>query len=254
MKKVRIIPRLEIKSRHVIKGIRMEGLRQVGLPEEMCIHYFDQGADEIFFVDTVASLYGRNHLADLVSMASERIFVPLGVGGGIRCVEDFHALLCAGADKITLNTQAITTPELITKAANVFGSQCVIVSIQAKRQNQDYWEAYTLNGRERVEVDALAWAKEAESRGAGEILLTSIDRDGTKKGMDIELIQNISAAVKIPVIAAGGVGSVQHIIEAVNQGGANAVALSNILHFGIKTIRDIKRELLENDIQVRTGM
>lgn len=249
-KKVRIIPRLEIKGRNVVKGIRMEGLRVVGQPEEMMDRYFLDGADEIIFEDTVASLYGRNQLSELLSMASESIFVPLAVGGGVRGMNDFHTLLRAGADKVTINTYAFQEPELLTEAAKVFGSQCVVVSIQAKRKG-DSWVAFADNGRQPTRRDAVEWAREVEDRGAGEILLTSVDNDGTRYGPDLGLIKAVTSVVRIPVIACGGTRSADDVATMAIEGDANAVGISNILHFGVETIASIKAALPALGVDVR---
>ena len=191
MNKLRIISKLEIKSNNVVKGIRMEGLRKVGDPESLCREYFDGGTDEIIYEDIVASLYGRNNLVDIISRAAEELFIPLTAGGGIRSLDDFYNLLRAGADKISINTHAVKNPNIINEAAKSFGSSCVIVAIQAKKQTDGSWEAYIENGRERTSINAIEWAKEAESLGAGEILLTSVDFDGTMKGLDHELIKKV---------------------------------------------------------------
>lgn len=252
MKSVRLIARLEIKGRNVVKGIRMEGLRVVGRPEDLMDRYFAQGIDEFIFVDIVASLYGRNHLSELVSMASESIFVPLTVGGGVREVEDFHRLLSSGADKVTINTNAVKTPNLISEAATVFGSQCVVVEIQAKKSIRGgSWEPYIENGREHTGQDVVEWAREVEQRGAGEILLTSVDRDGTTQGLDLELISTLTEAVAIPVIACGGTRSADDIIRAVNEANANAVAVSHILHFEKTTVSSLKTDLIDAGLMVR---
>lgn len=250
MPKFRIIPRLEVKGSNVVKGIRMEGLRVVGQPAEMSERYAREGADEILFIDIVASLYNRNQLHDLVSGASGRICLPLAVGGGVRSVDDFRALLRAGADKISLNTQACATPEIITQAAQIFGAQCIMVSIQAKRQPDGRWEAYNQNGRERTGRDAVEWVKEAVSVGAGEILLTSVDRDGTRKGLDFDLIAAIVGAVSVPVVVGGGVGSVDDVVRAAKMG-ASGVTIGHMFHFGKLTIPALKMALVEQGIPVR---
>ena len=251
MKKVRIIAKLEVKGEHVVKGIRMEGLRKVGTPDELARKYFHAGIDEIFFVDIVASLYGRNNLSTLVSMTAEDIFIPLTVGGGIRSIEDFRDLLRAGADKISINTQAMKTPQIITEAARIFGSQCVIVSIQAKRQKDGTWEAYTENGRERTGLDAVRWAEKAASLGAGEIFLTSVDRDGTRYGLDHELIEKVTSCVSIPVIVSGGTNSVADMAQAVLRENANAIAIGNLLHFHHETVVSLKEKLQNQGVIVR---
>lgn len=250
MPKFRIIPRLEVKSDNVVKGIRMEGLRVVGKPGDLSARYAADGADEMLFVDIVASLYNRNQLHDLVCSASERIHVPLSVGGGVRSIDDFRALLRSGADKVTLNTQACATPEIITEAAQIFGAQCVVVSIQAKLQSPGRWEAYNQNGRERSHRDVIEWAREVVERGAGEILLTSVDRDGTRKGLDTALIEAVVDAVRVPVVVGGGAASVADCIAAAKLG-ASGITLAHLLHFNRLSIPQIKAELAAAGIPVR---
>ena len=250
MPKIRIIPKLEIKGLNVIKGIRMEGLRVVGLPEEMSLKYYLDSADEILFIDTVASLYGRNNLHDLVSRVSDKIRLPLCVGGGIRSLEEGKALLRSGADKVSINTQACKTPELITSLAKSFGSQSVVASIQAKKKTNNIWEAYYNNGREKTDIDVIEWVQEVVDRGAGELLLTSIDQDGTKLGPDLELVDKIINLVNIPVIVSGGIDSIEDILKLINLG-VSAVAIANILHFNKATISGLKKELILNDFSTR---
>jgi imidazole glycerol-phosphate synthase subunit HisF len=252
MPKLRIIPRLEVKSQNVVKGIRMEGLRVVGQPAEMSHRYAEEGADELLFMDIVASLYNRNQLHDLVSGVSRTINLPLAVGGGVRSIDDFQVLLRTGADKIAINTQACATPEIITEAAKIFGAQCVIVSIEAKRQPSGAWEPYTQNGRERTKRDAVAWAREAVERGAGEILLTSVDRDGTRKGLDFDLLQAVIGAVKVPVVVGGGVSSVDDVERSARMG-ASGVTIAHMLHFKRLALADLKAELHRRGVSVRTA-
>ena len=250
MPKIRIIPKLEIKGLNVIKGIRMEGLRVVGLPEEMSLKYYLDSADEILFIDTVASLYGRNNLHDLVSKVSDKIRLPLCVGGGIRSLEEGKALLRSGADKVSINTQACKTPELITSLAKSFGSQSVVASIQAKKKTNNMWEAYYNNGREKTDINVIEWVKEVVDRGAGELLLTSIDQDGTKLGPDLELVDKIINLVNIPVIVSGGINSIEDILKLIDLG-VSAVAIANILHFNKATISGLKKELIKNNFSTR---
>ncbi len=250
MPRFRIIPRLEVKSENVVKGIRMEGLRVVGKPSDMSIEYYHEGADEILFIDTVASLYDRNQLHELVSDVSRHIHVPLSVGGGVRSIDDCRMLLRTGADKITINTQACSTPEIITEAAKRYGAQCVVVSIQAKRQENRFWEAYNQNGRERTRMEVTTWAKEVVNRGAGEILLTSIDQDGTRKGLDFELIETVLNSVNVPVIVGGGVGSIDDVIHAAHLG-ASGITIAHMFHFKSINLLDLKNKLLEKDVDVR---
>lgn len=243
MRNIRIIPRLEIKGPHVVKGIHLEGLRIVGEPVEMAKRYYEDGADEILYVDIVASLYQRNHLSDIVRKASERIFIPLTVGGGIRTCEDIADLLRSGADKVVINTAAILQPDFVNKAAKVFGSQCIVVMIEAKQTGQEKWEAYYNSGREKSGWDVKEWAQRLEAMGAGEILITSIDKEGTGRGLDLDLIKAISDQVSIPLIAHGGVGSENHVYDAVMRGHADAIAMSSLLHYGRSSIEKIKNYL-----------
>ena len=228
---VRIIPRLDIKGPNVVKGIHLEGLRVLGKPEQFARYYYEHGADELIYMDIVASLYGRNSLVGIVRRTSQEIFIPLTVGGGLRSLEDITAVLRAGADKVSLNTAAIRRPELIREAAERFGSSTIVVSIEAIRKPNGRYEAYTDNGRESTGVDALDWAVRVAELGAGEILLTSIDREGTGKGFDLALTRMVSEVVSIPVIACGGAGAVEHVCEVVEQGKADAVCLASLLHY-----------------------
>ncbi|MFA5156148.1 MAG: imidazole glycerol phosphate synthase cyclase subunit [Candidatus Omnitrophota bacterium] len=228
---IRIIPKLEIKGPNLVKGIHLEGLRVVGNPRDYAASYYLDGADELLYIDVVASLYGRNNLLDIISETAKNIFIPLTVGGGIRSINDINNILRAGADKVAINTAAINRPDLIKEAANRFGSQCVVISIEAKRREGGGYEAYTDNGRERTGVDVFDWAKKAVDLGAGEILVTSIDREGTGKGMDVDLISKISESVPVPVIACGGAGSKEHFLEAINKGKADAVCAASVFHY-----------------------
>jgi cyclase len=241
MKKIRLIARLDIKSPNLIKGIHLEGLRVIGSPNEYALRYYLQGADELIYMDSVASLYGRNHLNELIKAAARDIFVPITVGGGIRSSDDAAEILRAGADKVAINTAAVNCPQLITDISRRFGSQCVVLSIEAKEVAQDRWEVYTDNGRERTGLDVVKWAKYAVTMGAGEVLLTSIDREGTRKGFDIALIKAVSEEVAIPVIASGGMGKPEDILLAVNEGGADAIAMADILHYKRAEIGDIRK-------------
>lgn len=229
---VRMIARLDIKSEFLIKGIHLEGLRKIGDPAEFAKRYYEDGVDELLYMDIVASLYGRNNLAHIVRHTAQEIFVPLTVGGGIRSVDDVAELLRAGADKVAINTAAIQRPELITEVSRRFGSQCMVLSIEAKRVAEGRWEAYTDNGREHTGRDVVEWAVEGARRGAGEILLTSIDQEGTRKGFDVALTRAVSTAVSIPVIASGGMGSIEHLTEVIKDGCADAVAIADALHYG----------------------
>ena len=250
MKNIRIIARLDIKGDNLIKGIHLEGLRVIGPPNEYAKRYYLQGADELIYMDCVASLYGRNHIGNIIKNAAKDIFIPLTVGGGIRSVEDANEILRAGADKVAINTQAVLNPRLITEISHHFGSQCMVLSIEAKRVGKDRWEVYTDNGRERTGLDVVEWAKKGASMGAGEILLTSIDQEGTRKGFDISLVKAVSQEVGIPVIASGGMGKAADFISAVTAG-ADAIAMADILHYGRSTISNIRTEALNAGIQVR---
>ncbi len=228
---IRIIPRLDIKGPNLVKGIHFEGLRVLGKPEAFARYYYEHGADELCYMDVVASLYGRNSLLDIVSRTSRELFIPLTVGGGLRSVADIRSVLRAGADKVSLNTAAIARPELIREASRSFGSSTIVVSIEAIRRQEGWYEACVDYGRETTGVNAFEWAKRAEDLGAGELMVTSIDRDGTGKGYDLALVRAIADAVTIPVIAGGGAGSVTHITEVIEQGHADAVGVAALLHY-----------------------
>ena len=252
MKKIRLIPRLDIKGPNVIKGIHMEGLRVMGDPQELARRYYDQGADELLYVDVVASLYGRNSLHDIIQRAARDVFVPLTVTGGIRSVEDVRTILRAGADKIGVNTEATKRPELIREISRKFGSQCMVLSIEAKRIAPGRWEVYTDNGREKTGLDVVEWAQRGVELGAGEILLTSVDREGTREGFDIELVSAVSNAVSVPVIASGGMGHLHDVETVVREGSADAVAMADMLHYGRTTIPEIRSAARAAGLDVRT--
>jgi imidazole glycerol-phosphate synthase subunit HisF len=240
MKNIRLIARLDIKGPNLIKGIHLEGLRVIGSPNEYALRYYLQGADELIYMDCVASLYGRNHLGEIIKAAAHDIFVPMTVGGGIRSVDDATEILRAGADKVAINTAAVATPGLITEISRRFGSQCMVLSIEAKQVGQDRWEVYTDNGRERTGLDVVEWVKLGVSMGAGEILLTSVDKEGTRKGFDVSLVKAVSDTVDVPVIASGGMGNPEDLLAVVNQGNADAVAMADILHYKRADISDIR--------------
>jgi len=248
---IRLIARLDIKAPNLIKGIHLEGLRKIGDPAVFAKRYYDAGIDELIYMDIVASLYERNSLLDIVERATREIFVPMTVGGGIRSVEDVRAALKSGADKVAINTAAVSRPELISDVAQVFGSQCMVLSIEAKRAGGDRWEVYTDNGRQRTGVDVVEWARRGASLGAGEILLTSVDQEGTRHGFDVELIKAVSKAVSVPVIASGGMGTGRHLVEVVQHGHADAVAMADVLHYGRMTIPGIRAETKAAGIVVR---
>ncbi len=228
---VRIIARLDIKGPNLVKGIHLEGLRVLGKPERYARHYYEQGADELLYMDVVASLYQRNNLLDIVTRTARETFIPLTVGGGLRSLEDIRTVLRAGADKVSLNTAAINRRELVREAARQFGSSTIVVSIEAIKTPNGGYEAFTDNGRESTGVDAFQWAVEAAELGAGELLVTSIDREGTGKGYDLELTRRIAESVTIPVIACGGAGQVSHVSDVVAEGKADAVCLASLLHY-----------------------
>jgi cyclase len=228
---VRVIPRLDIKGPNLVKGIHLEGLRVLGKPEDFARHYYEQGADELLYMDVVASLYQRNSLLDIVSRTAREIFIPMTVGGGLRTLDDIRQVLRAGADKVSLNTAAINRPELISEAAHQFGSSTIVVSIEAIKNPDGSYEAYTDNGRESTKVDALQWARQAAELGAGELMITSIAQEGTGKGFDLELTRAVAESVSIPVIACGGAGSVDHVGKVVSKGKADAVSLASVLHY-----------------------
>jgi imidazole glycerol-phosphate synthase subunit HisF len=251
MSNIRLIARLDIKGPNLIKGIHLEGLRVIGDPQEHAIRYYEQGADELIYMDIVASLYQRNNLTDIVQYTAQNVFIPLTVGGGIRSINDIDDLLRAGADKVAINTAAIKRPELITEAARRFGSQCIVLSIEAKRIADGHWEAYTDNGREHTGKDVVAWAREGERLGAGEILLTSVDQEGTRKGFDIQLVQAVSDVTSIPVIASGGMGNMNDLLNVVDKGHADAVAMADIIHYQRATFQDVRDFSFENDLSVR---
>ena len=251
MSNVRLIARMDIKGPNLIKGIQLEGLRVIGDPQEYATRYYKDGVDELLYVDVVASLYGRNNLEDVVRWVTQNVFVPVTVAGGIRTVADVDRMLHAGADKVAVNTAAIKRPELIKDISRRFGSQCMVVSIEAKQVGADKWEAYYDNGREKTGMDAVEWAVRAVSLGAGEILLTSVDREGTRQGFDLNLVKTVSSVVPTPVIASGGMGSTDHLVEVVQSGLADAVAMADILHYGRLSIPEIRNAGLRAGIHVR---
>lgn len=243
MKHIRIIPRLDIKGPNLVKGIHLEGLRVLGTPEYFARHYYEKGADELFFQDTVASLYQRNNLTDIVTRTAKEIFIPLTVGGGLRSLDDINKVLRAGADKVAINTAAIGNPNFINEASRTFGSSTIMVAVEAIRQPDNTYSAYTDNGREHTGVDVLHWVREAEERGAGEIIITSIDKEGTGSGMDLELIRLISKEISIPLIAHGGAASASDLIKAINDGEADAVAAASMFHYAVLGCNE---EIMEN--------
>ena len=232
MPSVRIIPRLDIKGPNLVKGVHLEGLRVLGKPELFARHYYETGADELIYMDIVASLYGRNSLHEIIRRTAKEIFIPLTVGGGLRTIDDIRSVLRAGADKVSLNTAVIKRPEFIREAAQKFGSSTIVVSIEAKRFTDGHYEAYTDNGREPTGIDVFEWTARAVELGAGEVFVTSIDQEGTGKGFDLELTKRIADAVAVPVIACGGAGQPVHVRQAIQEAGADAVSLASMLHYG----------------------
>ncbi len=235
----------------LIKGIHLEGLRVIGSPNEYALKYYSKGIDELIYMDCVASLYGRNYLSKIISEAIKNIFIPLTVGGGIRSVSDAKEILRSGADKVAINTAAVANPRIISEIANEFGSQCMISSIEAKKIDDSRWEVYTNNGRERTGLDVVTWAKTCVKNGAGEILLTSVDREGTRKGFDIDLVEAVSSEVNVPIIASGGMGRPEDLLSVVSEGGADGVAMADILHYERAEIAEIRALAESNGLGVR---
>jgi cyclase len=246
----RIIVCLDVKGGRVVKGVRFESLRDVGDPVELARRYESEGADEITFLDIAASAEERQTLLELVRCTAERLFIPLTVGGGVRSAQDVDRALRSGADKVSINTAAVARPEVITECAARFGSQCVVASIDARRDGSG-WRVYTHGGQTPTDLEAVRWAKECVRRGAGEILLTSIDRDGVRSGYDLEMTRAVVEAVSVPVIASGGAGSSEHVADALDRGGAEAALVAGIVHDGTTTVREIKRSLSKRGIPVR---
>ena len=250
MRNLRLISRLDIKAPKLVKGIQLEGLRRLGNPNEFAKKYYEQGIDEIIYIDIVASLYERNSLLDIIEKTTKNVFVPITVGGGLRSIEDVEKALRAGADKVAINSAALNRPELISEIANRFGSQCIVLSIEAKKQT-DNWEAYYDNGREHSNINAIEWASRGEKLGAGEILLTSVDKEGTGKGFDLNLVQKITEKVNIPVIASGGMGNLDHLSQVVLEAKTDAVAMANVLHYNKLDILKIRQHCRNNNIKIR---
>ena len=246
----RLIARLDVKAPFLVKGIQFEGLRKLGDPSEYARHYYLKGIDEIYYEDTVASLYERNSLADILRRTTEEVFIPITVGGGLRDLEDIAVALKNGADKIAVNTAAIKRPDFLNEISDQFGSQCLVLSVQAKKKGAS-WEAYYDNGREPSGLDVVDWVLEGQERGVGEILLTSVDRDGTKKGLDIQLVRAAGEHLRIPLIASGGIGTPQDCADAILEGGADAVAIATALHYGIYELEDIRACCDEHNIKTR---
>ena len=250
MRTVRVIPCLDVDGGRVVKGVNFVGLRDAGDPVELAARYDEQGADEVVFLDITASSANRGTIVDVVARTAEEVFIPLTVGGGVRTVDDARALLRAGADKVGVNTAAVSRPELVGELAEEFGAQCVVVAIDARRSPGGF-EVYTHGGRKPTGLDAVSWAAEVELLGAGEILLTSMDRDGTLDGFDLDLTRAVTGACGVPVIASGGVGELHHLVEGATEGGADAVLAASIFHFGTHTVADAKAAMAAAGVTVR---
>ena len=252
MLSIRIIPCLDVAEGRVVKGVKFQNLRDAGDPVESAKAYEQQGADELVFLDIKASVDNRNIMHDVVARTASECFMPLTVGGGLRNLDDIHQMLNSGADKVSLNTSAVLDPDIVQKASSHFGNQCIVVAIDARRiQGQEKWEVYTHGGREATGIDAIEWAKNIVSLGAGEILLTSMDCDGVQTGYDLALTRAVSDAVEVPVIASGGAGKLEHLVEVVREGKASAVLAASIFHFGTYTIRQAKETLQEGGLPAR---
>jgi len=251
MSNLRIIPRLDIKGPNLIKGVRLEGLRVMGDPHAFAVRYYEDGADELLYMDIVASLYGRNNLSDIIKRAAQDVYVPITVGGGIRSVDDARDILRSGADKVAINTAAIARPELITQVAHRFGSQAMVLSIEAKHIGPSEWEVYTDNGRERTGLDVIEWVKRGVELGAGEVLITAVDHEGTRRGFDLELIRKVSESVPVPVIASGGMGTLEHFLQAARDGRADAVAMADVLHYSRLSLGEIRQAAQAGGLPVR---
>lgn len=246
MKKTRIIARIDVKNEFAIKGIHLEGLRKVGDPNQLAKKYYVDGIDEIIFMDAVASYYNRNSLSSLIERACENIFIPITVGGGIRTIEDIQKALNSGADKVAINTAAVKNEKFITESSQTFGSQCIVISIEASKVGKDKWEVFIDNGREPTGLDVIEWSKKAEELGAGELMLTSIDQEGTKKGFDLELNKKVTDVISIPVISSGGAGKASDIIDLLEYTDIDAVAIASILHYQLYDIDYLKKYLYKN--------
>ena len=250
MPNVRVIARLDIKGPKLIKGVQLEGLRVVGDPHEHAVRYYNEGADELLFIDIVASLYQRNNLTDLIKRAADQVYVPITVGGGIRSLDDVSNMMHSGADKVAINTAAIARPGLISEVARRYGSQCMVIGIEAKNVGAGCWEAYTDNGRERTGRNVVQWAREAVALGAGEVLLTSVDKEGTRKGFDLALLREVCAAVNVPVVASGGFGKPDDLVQA-SQCGVSGIAVADALHWKRCAMADIKAAGVAAGLDIR---
>ena len=251
MLKTRIIPCLDVNEGRVVKGVNFVDLIDAGDPVEQAKLYNDQGADELCFLDITATSDNRSTILDVVRKTADSVFMPLTVGGGVREIQDIRNLLEAGTDKVAINSAAIKNPEFVREASNKCGNQCIVVAIDAKKVDNNKWEIFTHGGRKPTGIDAVKWAQQMAEYGAGEILLTSMDQDGTKAGFDLELTKAVTSSISVPVIASGGVGSIQHMVDGIQKGGASAVLAASIFHFGEFTIKEVKEVLAQHDIPVR---
>jgi len=251
MLSIRIIPCLDVHAGRVVKGVKFQELRDAGDPVAVAAAYEAQGADELVFLDITASSDNRKTMVDVVERTADQIFMPLTVGGGLRSIDDIRIMLNAGADKISLNTSAVQDPDLVLHSSRKFGSQCIVVAIDAKKVGPEKWEVFTHGGRTPTGIDAVTWARNVQQLGAGEILLTSMDRDGMADGYDVELCRRVSDAVEVPVIASGGAGNLEHLVQVIKNGGASAVLAASIFHFGTYTVRQAKEYLQQHGIAVR---
>src|SRR5580765_3375458 len=254
MLKVRIIPCLDVKDGRVVKGVQFVDLRDAGDPVEQARVYDAAGADELTFLDITASHENRDTILDVVARTAEQCFMPLTVGGGVRTIEDIRRLLLAGADKVSINSAAVARPDFVREAAEKYGDQCIVVAIDARRSAPGKWEVFTHGGRKGTGIDAVQWARRMTDHGAGEILLTSMDRDGTKSGFDLALTRTVSDAVTVPVVASGGVGTLDDLVDGVTKGGASAVLAASIFHFGMFSIAQAKEHLAKNGVPVRQNV
>lgn len=250
MKKIRLISRLDIKGKNLIKSVNLEGLRVIGNPSEHAIKYYNEGADEILYIDVVASLYGRNNLSEILSESVRNVFIPITVGGGIRSIEDAKHILRSGADKVAINTAATANPTLLSEIADVFGSQAVVLSVEAKNRGDGEWEVMTDNGREKTGMDVLEWCSRSVDLGVGEILITSIDKEGTRQGYDLSLIKAVNDNVSVPVIASGGMGSIEDIKDVIELG-VDAAAVADAIHYNRLTMTEINKGLFDSGYNVR---
>jgi imidazole glycerol-phosphate synthase subunit HisF len=251
MRKIRIIPRLDIKGKNLIKGVQLEGLRVIGDPNTYARKYYKEGADELIYMDTVASLYGRNNLKDLITKAVKDVFIPITVGGGIRSVEDAFEIFRAGADKVAINTAAVKNPMLLKDLSEEFGSQSIVLSVEAKKNSEENWEVFVENGRERTGIFVLDWISTCVKLGIGEILLTSVDNEGTKKGFDIDLLNKVTKITKIPIIISGGMGNLNHFLDVVKKSEVDAVAMASVLHYDLIDLKEIRNYGLSNYLNLR---